>query len=229
MVLKSYLQSFFNLIFPKTCVACSNSLAGNEEHVCTVCLSNLPQTNFWKQADNPIAKTFWGRVSIEAAASFLFFEKDSPLQHMLYHLKYQGRSEIGVILGKLFGAKLENSEFDQIDAIVPVPLHKKRLKNRGYNQSEMIAQGLSHILKKPLFTKTVIRHKATRSQTSKARFDRWLNVKGVFKVTDPESITNKHLLVVDDVITTGATTESFVQELIKVPGVKVSVVSIASA
>ncbi len=226
---KIFLQSFINLLFPKTCVACTNLLAGNEEYICTTCLSKLAQTRFWNKELNPIAKIFWGRVQIENATSFLYFEKDSTLQHILHHLKYKNKPEIGIILGKLFGAKLIGTPYSQTDYIVPVPLHKKREKERGYNQSACIAKGISHCINVPVLDKAVQRTKQTKTQTNKTRFDRWLNVENVFKVTSPEEIKNKHILVVDDVITTGATTESLIQELLKIKGVRVSLAVIASA
>ncbi len=228
-MIKKFLHSFFNLLFPRVCVACSNVLAGNEEYICTNCLARLAQTRFWKMEMNPISKIFWGRVQLENATSFLYFEKDSTLQHILHHLKYKNKPEIGIILGKLFGAKLKDTPYAQTDYIIPVPLHKKREKERGYNQSTCIAQGISHCINVPIMDKAAIRVKQTKTQTNKTRFDRWLNVENVFKIILPQEIENKHILVVDDVITTGATTESFIQELLKIKGVRVSLAVIASA
>ena len=227
--LNHYIDALVSLFFPNICVACGTALAGNEKYACTNCLANLALTNFWKHKNNPIEEIFWGRVPVEAAASFVFFEKGGHFQHLLHHLKYKRKSEIGILLGKLYGNKLVESRLNNIDLIVPVPLHKSRYRNRGFNQSEMIAQGLSTSMKKPYNPEAVERIVATKTQTSKTRFDRWINVEGVFKVTKPESLIGKHLLVVDDVVTTGATSESFMQELLKVPGVKVSFVALASA
>jgi ComF family protein len=229
LIIKEYISSFINLLFPNICIACKNALAGNEQYICTNCMANLPTTNFWLQNNNPIEKIFWGRVPVVAAASFSYFEKDSRLQHILHHLKYKGKSEVGILLGKAFGYKLIDSRFNTIDLIIPVPLHKLRQRQRGYNQSEMIAKGLSIAMKKPMLSNSVSRLIATKSQTNKKRYDRWLNVEGVFNIEHPKTLENKHLLIVDDVITTGATLESLIQEVLKVPGVQVSVVTLATA
>lgn len=229
MVIKQYLESFLNLIYPNICVACNTALAGNEKYICTQCLSNLPYTGFEVKKDNPVEEVFWGRLQVEAAASFVFFEKGSHLQEILHHLKYKQKPEVGVLMGKRFGNRLKESRFKDIDVIVPIPLHKSRLGKRGYNQSEMIAIGLSQAMNKPVEANAIIRTKATKTQISKKRFDRWLNVEGVFSTTQPEVFIRKHLLVVDDVVTTGATSESFMNELLKIPGVKVSFVALGSA
>lgn len=224
-----YLKYFINLLYPNLCVACEKSLLAKEKILCTDCLTSIPLTNFWNQKDNPVEQLFWGRVKLENAASFIYYEKNSRYQNALHQLKYFGKKETGIQLGKLFGNYLIGSRYDSVDAIIPVPLHKKKLKKRGYNQSEMIAIGLGAILQKQLITKSLIRKNASSSQTNKNRFERWKNVEDIFECTKPETIQNKHILLVDDVITTGATAESVISELLKVKGVRVSLVSIASA
>jgi ComF family protein len=226
---KDYLFSFLNLLFPNYCVACDTALAGNEDTICTSCIANLPVTNFWNYSDNPVEKIFWGRVLVENAASFVYFEKGGSFQNLLHHLKYKGKKNIGFLLGRTFGLKLINTKFEDIDIIIPVPLHKSRLHKRGFNQSETIAIGLGKTLKKPVNTNLVKRSVATNTQTNKNRFDRWQNVENAFIVINPKYLQNKHILIVDDVITTGATSESLIQELIKIKDVKVSFVALASA
>ena len=228
-VIKRYLESFINLIYPNLCVACGEVLSGNEENFCSYCLADMPVTNFWNQPENPVEQLFWGKIQVEHAASFIYFEKDSKYQNALHKLKYNNRKEVGTQLGRVYGYHLKNSRFNTIDAILPVPLHKKRFRKRGYNQSEMICQGLSLALSKPVLTEPVIRNVHTKSQTKKNRYNRWLNVEGIFKCVQPEAIEGKHILIVDDVVTTGATIESLASEILKIPGTKVSVATIAVA
>lgn len=228
-MIKKHFTSFLNLLFPNICISCSIALAGNEEYVCTHCLANLPYTNYFLHKNNPIEEIFWGRLSVEAAASFVFFEKGGHLQEILHHLKYRQKPNIGILMGKIFGNRLAESRFNDIDVIVPIPLHKSRQSKRGFNQSEMIAIGLGKAMQKPVVTSVIKRVVATKTQTNKSRFNRWLNVEGVFKNVSPEAFIGNHILVVDDVVTTGATAESFMNELIKVLGVKVSFVALGSA
>lgn len=172
---------------------------------------------------------FWGRVKIEHAAAFLYFEKESKFQNIFHELKYNGKKELGIFLGNLYGRKLVESRFNSVDLILPVPLHKTRRNKRGYNQSELIALGISECIKKPVDTNSVMRTKATKTQTSRSRYERWLNVEGIFKCVDKSLLENKHVLVIDDIITTGATTESLIQEISDVPGIKISVAVLAVA
>lgn len=211
------------------CIACSTDLVGNEKFVCADCLANLPFTNFWNTKDNPVSEVFWGRVLVENAASLVFFEKGSAIQHILHQLKYGGNAAVGVVMGKYLGAKLAATAYSDVDMLIPVPLHKNRKRKRGYNQSECIARGIAAVFNKPVCNTLVTRQRFTKTQTSKSRFERWLNVDGVFKISDPKPLMDKHILVVDDVLTTGATAESLIQELLKVPGVKVSFVALAHA
>jgi ComF family protein len=227
--LRTYLNSFFNLFFPNVCVACEDSLAGNERYLCTKCLALLPQTNYCNQPGNPVEQLFWGRVPVENGTAFLFFEKGSNYQNIFHQLKYKGRKELGTMLGKLFGQKLAEGRFQSVDLILPVPLHKSRERNRGYNQSDVIASGIAEAMNIPVVNTAVIRVKATRTQTQRNRYDRWLNVEGIFKCLYPALLENKHVLIVDDIITTGATTESLMQELSKIKGLKFSVAALAVA
>lgn len=189
----------------------------------------MPLTNFWKQKKNPVEQIFWGKIKVENAASLFYFEKDSRYQNILHQLKYKGKKNIGIQLGRIFGYHLSESEFKNIDVIIPVPLHKKRLRKRGYNQSEMVGLGLSHAMDKPMWQNTVSRIIHTKSQTNKNRYNRWLNVDGIFKVNSPEQLKNKHILIIDDVITTGSTIESLAQELLQIINVKISIITLAVA
>ncbi|MBN2484445.1 MAG: ComF family protein [Bacteroidales bacterium] len=192
-------------------------------------MANLPITNFWQQPSNPVEQLFWGRANIEFGAAFLYFEKGSKFQNIFHELKYHGKKDVGVFMGKLFGRKLADSRFRSVDLLLPVPLHKSRMNQRGYNQSECIAQGISEIMLKPIDNNSVIRKKATSTQTSRSRYDRWLNVERIYECKNPHLLENKHVLLIDDIITTGATTESLIQEISAIKGIKVSVATLAIA
>ncbi|MDD3877006.1 MAG: phosphoribosyltransferase family protein [Bacteroidales bacterium] len=227
---KSIFQDISGVIFPEVCLACQSRLDKHESIICMACLSNLPQTYFHKQPDNPVAKIFWGRVPLVNAAAFLYFSKKGKVQQMLHHLKYKSNKDIGILLGKLYGFELLKEEaFNNIDFIVPVPLHPDKLKKRGYNQSEMIGLGLSQVMNIPMNTVFFERTIFTETQTKKTRYRRWENVNNIFTVKETLSFEGKHILLVDDVITTGATIEACAQELLKVRDIKISVVSIATA
>ncbi|MDP4281020.1 MAG: ComF family protein [Bacteroidota bacterium] len=225
-----WIEDFFSLVFPKICVACGNNLLKNEFVICTRCEYHLPKTGFHLDPENPASRLFWGRVRLENCASYLFFTKGEKVQRMIHHLKYKGRKDIGFFLGKRYGYSLrESPSFMSVEVIVPVPLHKKRLMQRGYNQSEQFANGLKASMGIPVDSYALIRTKNTGTQTKKSRFSRWENVAEMFYVPDPSRIAGKHVLLVDDVITTGATLEACARAMLKFPGVKVSVASIAVA
>ena len=220
------INDFFNLIFPKLCCGCNNALLKKEDLICTGCIVNLPKTNFHLDKENPLTKVFWGRVEIEMASSFYTFSKKGKVQNLLHQLKYKGVKEVGFLLGELMGYELNNSEhFKGIDFIVPIPLHKNKLKKRGYNQSEWIAKGISVSMKIPLNIDSLHRKVDSKSQTKKARYKRWENVEEVFGVSNT-ALENKNILLVDDVVTTGATIEACAQ-LLKRQNCRVFVATIA--
>lgn len=192
-------------------------------------MSKLPYTNFHKKPGNPVEKIFWGRVRIEQASSFLYLEKDSVVQSIIYNLKYNGRKNIGLTMGQLFGNQLNISSFKNIDVIIPVPLHKTRKAKRGYNQSEIIALGIGETMQKPVLSNAVKRVVPNKTQTRKGKYDRWLNAEGIFQCIQNDEFFEKHILIVDDIITTGATTESLIQEIQKKAKAKISVAVLASA
>jgi ComF family protein len=201
-----------------------------EEILCLNCLADFPRNNYVNFVENPVADVFIGRARIEFGTSYCQFDKGGKVQHLIHQLKYRGRREIGMRMGFLFGSDLfETEEFRDIDAILPVPLHRRKERLRGYNQSAEIAKGISQAMNKPLLKKNLIRTKHTSSQTAKDRYERWENVRGIFQVRNPNVLTNKHLLLVDDVITTGATLEACCETLLKIEGVKVSIATLANA
>jgi ComF family protein len=222
------LRDFIALIYPNVCLACGNSLYRHEKHICTFCSYQLPMTNFHYHQDNPVSKIFWGRVNIHSATAFYYFKRGTKVQHLLHELKYKGQKGVGETLGEWFGKELKKSPlFDTVDIVVPVPLHPKKKKKRGYNQSDCIAEGLAKGMEITWSDKLLFRDVATETQTKKSRIRRWENVSSIFRVDNDPRFHNKHFLLVDDVITTGSTIESCAQELIKIPGAKVSVGAIA--
>lgn len=226
----TYFNDFISLFYPNNCLACGNNLFKNEHIICTSCLFHLPKTNYHLEKENQISKIFWGRTNIEMATACYFFIKSSKIQHLIHQLKYKGKKEIGIYIGEIYGKELIKSEnFQNIDIIIPVPLHTKKERIRGYNQSEMFAIGLSSGMNIPFNTQTLIRTYASETQTKKNRFKRWENVKEIFDLKNPENIENKHILLIDDVITTGATLEACANILNTINGVKISIASIAFA
>lgn len=227
---KLWLTDVIRLFFPNACYACGQALAEQEEVICTGCYFKLPRTGFHLQQENTISKIFWGRVQIHAATSFLFFNKGGNVQRIMHSLKYKGHKEVGIFMGKLLGETLKESPFfSTIDLIVPVPLHPKKQYRRGFNQSEVIAEGMELLLGVPVAVNNLIRHSYNSSQTKKARYSRWENVKDVFKVKDKQAFRGKHLLIVDDVLTTGATLEACIHPLLEIQNTTVSVATLAYA
>jgi len=227
--LQSYLQDFASLIYPTYCAACGCALFRNEPVLCLKCYADLPRTGFHKDPENEVSQLFWGRILLQQVSSFIYFAKGSPYQHILHELKYNGQKRIGIEMGRMFGIELKYTPFSCADMIHPVPLHHKKQKKRGYNQSELIASGMAEILHLPVETTLISRKDDTLSQTRKSRYERWENVQHVFCCENPEAIRNKHVLLVDDVITTGATIEACASCILKFEGVSVSVASLAYA
>jgi len=219
-----------SVFYPRLCAGCSIPLVKGEEVLCLNCLADLPKTNYHNNLENPVFQIFIGRVNIEMATSFCHFDKGGRMQHLLHQLKYKGNTEVGNKMGILFGYDLiQNIRYQDIDAIIPVPLHPKKEKKRGYNQSTEICKGMSESMDRPLITGNLVREIHTESQTFKGRFERWENVSGIFNVKNREPLTSKHLLLVDDVVTTGATLEACCEPLLLIPGVRVSIATIATA
>lgn len=225
-----WLNDFINLFYPNVCQACGRPLVKNEKVICLSCLYKLPRTNFQYFEDNPIARIFWGRVNLTTATSLLFFNKGGHVQKLMHEFKYHGKYETAIFLGSLMGRELIKSDlYKDVDIVIPVPLHKKKLRKRGYNQSEMIAIGISKTMNTEIKNDVLIRTEYTETQTKKSRYSRWENVRGKFAVINKEKIQNHHLLLIDDVLTTGATLEACAQFLTEIPNVKVSVATLAYA
>lgn len=197
--------------------------------MCLLCESKLPFTGFHLQRNNPLEKTFWGRLPFEAAFSMLYFNNKGLAQKLLHQLKYDGNKELGAHLGLMYALQLKNSDtIKNLAGVVAVPLHISKFRQRGYNQSEWFANGLSEGLNIPNLSYAIKRSIATETQTKKTRLERWQNVSSIFTIADADAISNKHILLVDDVITTGATLEACAFSLLQVSGVKISLASVAA-
>ena len=228
--MKSLFTDLLNLVYPNLCLICGESLVRGEEMICLSCLRNIPKTNYHLEVDNTVEKRFWGKVPIYRGTSFFFFHKGSPFQKLLHALKYRDNKEIGFIAGKFAALDLlESDDFRTIDVIVPVPLHPKKFHKRGYNQSEWIANGLAKVLEKPVDSTHLIRIRENTTQTKKSVFERYKNTAGIFALTDLTVFQHKHVLLVDDVLTTGATLEACMQTLMDTGYIKISVFTLAIA
>lgn len=226
----NFIYDFVNLFFPNLCSGCLSSLQKGEEYICMSCVNRLWVTNYYLEKDNPVARLFWGRVDVENATSFCFFNKGEILQKLIHRLKYKGDKMIGYQLGVLCAAQLKmTKEYHYVDYIVPVPLHPDKLYKRGYNQAEWIALGMASVLNRKVKLKLLEKIKNNESQTKKTKEERIANVKNVYRVNKKEKIKDSHILLVDDVLTTGATLEACVNELKKNNQLKVSIATIAYA
>ncbi len=225
-----YLDNFLELIYPSQCITCGERLNSQEKYVCMNCWMDMPVSRFKDETGNKVAQLFWGRVPIEFATSYFQYRKGSRYQKLIYSIKYKGLKELGLEAGKRFGDfLLHNGATDSIDIIIPVPLHKRKQKKRGFNQSEWIASGIASVLQKPVVTGNLFRLVYTATQTRKNRYERWQNVEGIFGLRHPEALSGKHVLLVDDVVTTGSTLEACACELVKVQGIKISIATLAYA
>jgi ComF family protein len=224
------LIDFINLLFPDVCVVCGNALQKNEHQLCLSCLHDIPKTNYHLMPDNPIEKRFWGKVPVEQATAYFFFQKGSSFQKLLHILKYKGNKEIGELMGKYAAIDLLDAPgYETVDLIIPVPLHPRKFKSRGYNQSEWIGKGLSLILNKPMDITTLLRVRENASQTTKTVFERYENTEGIFELSDKTVLEGKHVLLVDDVLTTGSTLEACIRALLETDGIKISIFTLAVA
>ena len=215
-LLFEYLQNFSELLYPKLCGGCGNHLYENEEVVCVYCRASLPLSGECDFENNASEKLFWGKVSITAAASFLFFQKKSSTQHLLHQLKYQQKENIGEWLGEQFAYSLQSKgRFAAVEIIIPIPLHPSRIKFRGFNQCDAIARGIASVLQIPIVNGVLTRSVATQSQTKKNRFQRFENMESVFSISEKANRLPNHVLLLDDVLTTGATLVSAAQVLAK--------------
>ncbi|MCZ4242897.1 ComF family protein [Pedobacter punctiformis] len=227
---KLWFDDLVGLLFPRLCNACGSSLVHSENQICIKCLYDLPFTDYHTHEENRVARQLWGRVPLNAAMAMLYFKKGTKVQKLIHNLKYNNKTEVGLILGNLLGERLKTSSlYQDIDLIVPVPLHLKKFRLRGYNQSTFIAAGIAQKMNVPFDDSILLRSIATESQTRKSRYNRYENMLEVFTVKNQQSVLNKHILIVDDVITTGATLEACASILLNNGAAKISIAALAFA
>jgi len=223
-------NALLHLLFPHICAGCTNDILDSDSSLCMRCIASLPETGFALHEDNPVANKFTGRLQLQSATAQYYFTKSSLIQQLIHQLKYKGHEELGLQLGQMMGRQLvQSGRFQSIDILVPLPLFAARQKKRGYNQAAVLCRGMAKAMNIPVYEKSVERITATESQTKKGRIDRWLNTEGKFRVKDEAALTGKHLLLVDDVITTGATLEACGAELVKIKGTRVSIAALCYA
>ena len=223
-------EDFISLFFPQYCAGCSGFLVKGEDTLCTNCLMELPKTHYHTRFENPLLNKLAGRLPIRHGLAFLKFQKGGVVQHLLHQLKYNNHPEIGERLGKAYGRELAEASFgSEFDLIIPVPLHQARLRHRGYNQSAFFAKGLSESMNITWDESISIRKMATASQTRKTRAERWENVHHVFSIGSHIDLSQKRILLVDDVITTGATLEACGHQLLDSGCAALSIACIAEA
>lgn len=224
----TFLNHLINLFYPQVCPACGNLLTYNEETICISCRYLLPKTLYEKNPDNPLSQYFLGQVDFHAVTAEFFFSKTGKVQQLLHQLKYQGNKDAGFFLGQQIGESIKNTElFQNIDYLVPIPLHPKKEYLRGYNQSYIIAQGVEDKTKIPIIKDCLYRKVFTSTQTKKSREERWENVKDIFDIKNDNLLINKHILLIDDVLTTGATLLAAGKVLSKIPNIKISAATAA--
>jgi len=223
-------HDFINLFYPHICNICERELLKNEDVICVKCLHELPVTNFHQDNDNAVKKVFYGRIEIENATALLLFQKKGAVQKLIHQLKYRGTREIGSFLGKWLGQELSASPlYSQIEAVIPVPLHKKKLRSRGFNQTEDFGKEIAAALQVPYLDNVLLKTSFSTTQTLRGRLARWGNIDETFILANPELISGKHILLVDDIITTGATLEACAGVLKEAENVEISIATMALA
>ncbi len=227
--LKNILADTAHLFYPHICNGCGSDVLADESLLCAKCFINLPVTNFAAHPNNPIEKIFWGRIPLVAAHSEYYFAKSSLTQHLIHQLKYKGNTDIGHYLGELMGKSLLESNRFNIDGLIPLPLYPDKERKRGYNQAAIICNGIAQSMKVPVLNNYLIRQHFTETQTKKHRTERWENVAESFALKNAPFLKGKHLLLVDDVVTTGATLEASAHTLLNIEGVKLSIATLTFA
>lgn len=222
------MKNLLNLFFPRTCLGCESFLKDNENVICTNCRHELPLTNFHFNDDPTVKNVLFGRVELSNATALLHFKKKSIVQNLMHNLKYRGHEEIGTLFGKWLGTELKECGWEHsIDLVIPVPLHKSRLRERGYNQVANFGKEVAASLELPYNDKLLYRKISTTTQVFKTRLGRTDNSYSKFVLQNPDIIEGKHILLVDDIITTGATIEACANALLIAPSIKISLATIA--
>jgi ComF family protein len=227
-MLAKTLQPLLHLFLPHHCVGCGSDILSNEQILCLHCIDEMPLTGFHLHGSNPVEKIFMGRVPVVQAASYLYFSKDSLLQRIVHQLKYKGHEELGLFMGRKMGETLlQTTRFNDIDVLVPIPLFTARERKRGYNQALILCEGMAEVLKLPVLPAAISRRQSSETQTHKNRIERWQNMQDKFELQQGGPLIDKHILLVDDVITTGATLEACGRELLTASGTRLSIMTMA--
>ncbi len=217
------------MLFPHVCAGCGSDILNEETVLCMRCIDAMPETNFEMHPNNPVEKMFWGRLPLVGATAQFYFTKESLMQHLMHLFKYKANRELGLQLGRMMGEQIQHSGRFEVDALVPLPLFPAKEKRRGYNQATVLCEGMAESMGIPVLDKAIIRPQHTETQTKKGRIERWKNMEGKFILSNPDAIRNKHLLLVDDVVTTGATLEACGNELLQAENVQLSVATLCVA
>ena len=226
----NWIKDLISLLFPRYCKVCGRRLTHSENHLCISCLLELPRTHYEQIPENLLMQHFIEWPEVVSATAYLYYYKEGKYSSLIHHLKYHDHPEVGTYLGRLAATELrESGFFDGIDLIIPVPLSRKRYRQRGYNQSDYIAQDISEVTHIALRTDCLVRTVDTDTQTHKSKEERWKNTKDIFQVVNPETLKGKHLLLIDDVATTGATLHACASTLLTLPGVRISIFALAKA
>ena len=227
--LKEIRDSLIQILFPHVCSGCGSDILSRETVLCMHCMESMPETGFEHHADNPVEKKFWGRIKLEHATAQYYFTRESLMQRLMHQFKYKGNRDLGFQLGVLMGAAIKKSGRFNVDSLVPLPLFRMKEKKRGYNQAAVLCDGLAESLEVPVLKDVVIRSHHTDTQTKKGRIERWQNMESKFMLMQPEAVSHKNVLLVDDVITTGATLEACGAELLKAKNVNLSIAALCYA
>ncbi len=228
MVIKAWYEALVHVFYPSLCYGCNNELIQGDQYICLQCQTEMGRTYFESIRDNPVEKLFWGRADIQCAASTFYYIDKTPLQQIVHQIKYRQEKELGIHMGEIMG--IHGTEFFtecKTDLCIPMPLHPKKEYKRGYNQASLLCEGIFKQTGIPYNEKALVRNENTRTQTKKSRIERWKNVASVFDVIEPSIINDKHVVVVDDVITTGASTEACVNTLMQHGAKTVGIYSLA--
>ena len=227
--LKEIKDAFLHLLFPHVCTGCGTDILNEETVLCMRCIDRMPETNFELHADNPVEKIFWGRLPMVSATAQFYFTKESLMQHLMHQFKYKNNRELGLQLGRIMGEQIKKSGRFAVDALIPLPLFPVKEKRRGYNQATVLCEGVAEILLLPILKDVITRPQHTETQTKKGRIERWKNIEGKFELVKKETINNKHILLIDDVVTTGATLEACGSELLNTGNTRLSIATLCQA
>ncbi len=224
------LENILQTLFPSACACCGETLMRGEREICLNCATNLSSTHFSAFDDNPAERLLAGGIYLEHATSLYFFQQGNTVQRLIHAMKFKGNSDLCLLMGRQLGLDLlRSSRFDDIDLLVPVPLHWLRRYQRGYNQSELLCRGIAQVMPRPVNTSAFVRRRNTKKQSQQNHSQRESNTLDAFWVRRPEELAGRHILLVDDVVTTGATLRSCCQELSKVSGIRISIATLSIA